>query len=101
LGLKNNLKKSVEDYKQSVIDDYVEKKATQKEFGSYWKMQMGMNETIRSQAAIDAQQDPDTMWTVEGPTRKVQDAARHNKAVADMKVTLDTQAQFFKSNLEN
>lgn len=62
---------------------------------------MGMNETIRSQAAIDAQQDPDTMWTIEGPTRKVQDAARRNKAVADMKVTLDTQAQFFKSNLEN
>jgi hypothetical protein len=54
LGLKKNLKKSVEDYKQSVIDAYVEKKASQKEFGSYWKMQMGMNETMRSQAAIDA-----------------------------------------------
>ena len=71
LGHKKNLQESIEDYKQSVINAYVQKKATQQEFGSYWRMQMGMNDTKRSEAAISEKQDPDSMWTIEGPTRKV------------------------------
>ena len=56
---KRNLGKSVEEYKQSVIDEYVEKKAKQQELSSYLKIQMGLNQTKRSKAAIDAVQDPD------------------------------------------
>jgi len=53
-----------------VINAFKEKKATQNEYSNFWKMQMGMNETKSKEAAINAQQDPETMWTVEAPTRK-------------------------------
>jgi len=56
---KKNLEKSVQEYKQSVIDKYVEKKAKQQELSSYLKIQMGLNQTKRIKAAIDAVQDPD------------------------------------------
>lgn len=70
LGQKKNLQKRIEDYKQSVIDAYLEKKATQHEYSSYWRMQMSMNEIKRSEAVTSEKEHPDPMWTIEGPTRK-------------------------------
>ena len=45
--------------------------------------------------------NPDDIWTIEGPTRKAQDMARTQKRVEEMKKTLNTQAQFYKTNLQN
>lgn len=58
LGHKKNMQKNIEDYKRSVIDAYVQKKATQHEFGSYWRMQMGMSESKKSETKINERQDP-------------------------------------------
>lgn len=45
LNGRKNVEKIVEEYKQSLIDNYDRKKATQQELSSYLKMQMELNQT--------------------------------------------------------
>lgn len=37
------------------------------------------------------------MWTIEGPTRAAQEKVRREKAIADLKSTLSTQAHFYRT----
>lgn len=100
LGHKQQLLENIAAYKQSVIDARIKKQLQQQNFDRFWKMQM--NWTSQKKAELKNQPyNPDEVWTIEGPTRKAQDKVRRDKATNEMKSTLDTQAQFYKNNLES
>ena len=84
------------EYKQSIIDAKDRKRKTQQDFGRYWRQQMDWNSQVKQDAKAQPY-NPDEVWTIEGPTRAAQEKVRREKAIADLKLTLSTQANFYQT----
>lgn len=90
-GRKKAFADSITDYKLSLVRAKERKKRIQGDNSVYWRQQMDWKSDKKEQAYRDTQYDPDTMWNVEGPTRrkeqqvkKASDTETMRKMLVDM-----------------
>lgn len=60
-------------------------------------MQMDWNANTRQEAAKIEKADPDTVWTIEGPTRRAQEKIIKDQRRLDLKHTLAQQQEHFRT----
>lgn len=93
------LANSIREYKLSIIRAKEQKRSTQQDFAKFWRQQMDWrSEKVSSEK--NQPYNPDEVWTVEGPTRRKDEAIKRKADNSNMKQVLDEQAQFYRTMRE-
>ena len=87
---RDDFNQQIKDYNDEKERQLRIKKQTQQANSDFWRKQMELRrKQEQAQKAFDKVDDPDSLWTIESPSRRIEEQMKAKKANNEVKQTLD------------